>query len=283
MRKSRLMTGIVLVFLLVNSPVSSEAGTFMFGVKGWYTTWESSVVDWFDKNITGEFAALGVDISTDSDDGSGYLAGPLISYQSNDGKWSASFAPMIVSSFSQDWDTKAAGMNMDTDVDLERIDLDFAVSYAFNKYVWVFWGYKYQDMDFDCTLTYDSAMGSYKYKYKIESYVHIPSIGAGFVYPVSDKLALSTQLGVLYSVPTLKRTDKMAGDKTTDDIWTEGTVGFNGELTINYQPTGNLVFQLGYRYQYFRLDAKAFDNRFSGKTESDDITHGPTVSAVWVF
>lgn len=280
MRKYRLMTGIVLVFLLVSIPLPSEAGTFMFGVKGWYTIWESSTLDWFDKNIKADFANVGIDLSTNIDDGSGYLAGPLIGYQSNDGKWSVSFAPMIVSSFSQDWDVKAAGMDMKTDVDLKRTDIDIAVSYAVNKYVRVFWGYKYQDMEIDLTLSYDTMMGDIKAKYKLDTTVHIPTIGTGFVYPVSDKLALSTQLGVLYTIPTLEAKD---WDGKRHDIWTEGTVGFNGEFAVNYQPTGNLIFQLGYRYQYWRLDAKAFDDEYSGKTESDDITHGPTVSAVWIF
>ena len=100
------------------------------------------------------------------------------------------------------------------------------------------------------------------------------------MYPVSDKLALSTQLGLLYSIPTLEFTDS---DDKKHDIWTEGTLGFNGELTLNYQPYDSLIFQLGFRYQYFRLDADALDDQYSGKTESDDITYGPTVSAVWVF
>lgn len=280
MWKSRLITGIVLVFLLVNIPLPTEAGTFMVGVKGWYTSWESSILDWFDKNYIAELASYGVKLSTDIDDGSGYLAGPLISYQSDDGKWSASFAPMIVSSFSQNWDAKAPGMDIKNDVDLKRRDIDIALSYSINKYVWVFWGYKYQDMEIDLKLSYDTSTGSFTEKYKIESYVHIPTIGAGFVYPVLDKLALSTQLGLLYSIPKLEFTDS---DDKKHDIWTEGTLGFNGELTLNYQPTGSWIFQLGYRYQYFRLDARAFNDDYSGKTESDDITHGPTVSAVWVF
>jgi len=135
-------------------------------------------------------------------------------------------------------------------------------------------------MEIDFKLSYDTLMGSITNKYKIESKVHIPTIGTGFVYPVSDKLALSTQLGLLYSIPTLEMTDN---DDEKHDIWTDGTVGFNGEFTLNYQPTGNLIFQLGYRYQYFRLDADALDDQYSGKTESDDITHGPIISAVWVF
>ena len=171
-------------------------------------------------------------------------------------------------------------MDMKNDLDLKRTDIDIALSYSLNKYVRVFCGYKYQDMEIDFKLSYDTLMGYIENKYKIESTVHIPTIGTGFVYPVSDKLALSTQLGLLYSIPTLEMTDN---DGKKHDIWTEGTFGFNGEFTLNYQPYDSLIFQLGYRYQYFRLDAKALDDRYSGKTESDDITYGPTVSAVWVF
>jgi len=215
MRKSRLMTGIVLVLLLVTFPVISEAGTFMFGAKAWYTTWESSVLDWFEKNLIADFASTGRTISTDKDDGSGYLAGPLLSYQSDDGKWSASFAPMVFSSFSQNWKGEVAGMDMDADVDLERTDIDIAVSYSINKFAWVYWGYKYQAMEIDFTLSYDTMMGSITNEYKLDSEVHIPTIGAGFVYSVSNKVALSTQLGLLYSIPTLEMTDS---DDTEYDI-----------------------------------------------------------------
>jgi len=184
---------------------------------------------------------------------------------------------MVFSSFEQDWEGDVTGMEIDADVDLERTDLDFAVSYALNKHAWVYWGYKYQFMEIDFTLSYDTMMGSITNEYKLESEVHIPTIGAGFVYPVSNKVALSTQLGLLYSIPRLEMKD---ADGTKYDVWAEGTIGFNGEVFISYRPVDSLLFQLGYRYQYFRLDARQPD---SDKTESDDITHGPTFSAVWVF
>lgn len=278
MAKIRLMLGVILALAFLCYPTISEAGTFMIGVKSWHTTWESSVLDWFEKDLIADFASTGRKLNTSKDDGSGYLAGPLMSYQADNGKWSVSFAPMIISSFKQGWEGKTSGMSMDSDVNLDRVDYDIAVSYTQNEYIRLFLGYKYQDIEIDFTLSYTTMMGSITNKYKLESEVHIPTIGASFVYPVHEKVVLGSQLGLLYSVPNLKMTDS---DGTTYDIWPRATFGFNGEFIINYQPLDKLIIQMGYRYQYFRLDAR--QPQTWEKTESDDISHGPTFSAIWVF
>ena len=97
----------VLLFSLVLayafSPVTSKAGTFMVGAKYWYANWDSAILDWFEKDIGGGFKALGVELRSDIDTGSGYLAGPLLGYQTDDGSLAVSLAPMLFSSFSQDW------------------------------------------------------------------------------------------------------------------------------------------------------------------------------------
>jgi long-subunit fatty acid transport protein len=235
-------------------------------------------LDWFEKDLISDFARAGRTLQTSKDDGSGYLAGPLMSYQTDGGKWSVSFAPMFLSSFSQDWGGSLAGMEMNADLDLERIDYDLAVSYALNKDFWIYFGHKYQEIEIDFVLSYETMMGSITNKYKLESEVHMPTAGAGYVYLVSDKIALSAQLGLLYSVPDLKMTDN---DGTVYDIWPRATFGFNSEVTMNYQPLNKVIIQAGYRYQYFRLDARQPDTW--NKTESDDITHGLTLSGVWIF
>jgi long-subunit fatty acid transport protein len=186
---------------------------------------------------------------------------------------------MVLSSFSQDWEGYSPGMEMDSDVDLDRIDIDVSANYRLNKYMWWFFGYKYQDIDIDFTLSYDTEMGySITNRYNLKQSVHIPTTGAGFVYSVRENIALGLQLGLLYSVPDIEMTDN---DGKTYTIWTESTFGFNGEFTVNYQPIEKLIVQAGYRYQFFRLDA--LQPQTWQKTESDDISHGPTISAVWTF
>jgi len=267
MKKNRLLIIVILSFVCLTCPAISNAGTYMLGAKYWYTTWESSVLDWFEQDLVADFAVAGRTLTAKKDDGTGYLAGPLLSYQTDDKKWSFSLAPMFLSSFSQDWEGSSAGM-----------DMDLSANYRLNKYMWVFFGYKYQDIDIDFTLSYTTTMGSITSQYKLKQNVHIPTTGAGFVYPVHDKVALGLQLGVLYSIPDIEMTDI---DGSVYTIWTKPAFGFNGEFTVNCQPIDKLIVQAGYRYQFFRLDA--LQPQTWQKTESNDISHGPTLSAVWVF
>ncbi len=81
----------------------------MLGAKYWYAAWDSAVLDWFEKEVGIGFLANGLTLESDLDMGSGFLAGPLLGYQSDDGIWSVSLAPMVFSSFSQDWEGKLAG------------------------------------------------------------------------------------------------------------------------------------------------------------------------------
>jgi len=114
--------------------------------------------------------------------------------------------------------------------------------------------------------------------YKLEQKTHIPSAGTGFYYIPHEKIALALQLGLLYTIPDINMTDM---DGKGYYVWTRPTCGFNGEFTVNLQPIDSLIIQGGYRYQYFRLDA--IQQQTLLKTESDDISHGPTLTAVWMF
>ena len=278
MRHHKWTIAAIVSLLILYFPFAAAAGTFMLGVRGWYVNWDSAVLDWFEQDLKADFAGAGRSMTTSKSSGTGYLAGPLASYQTDNGKWSFSLAPMVFSAFNQDWDGRLSGMAMTSDVDLNRIDIDLAANYRLNKYMSVFFGYKYQDINIDLTLSYNTAMGDITNDYKLEQKTHIPSAGMGFYYAVHEKIALGMQLGLLYSIPDIKMTDM---DGTEYYVWTQPTIGFNGEFAVTYQPIRSLIIQLGYRYQFFRLDA--IQQRTLQKTESNDISHGPTLTAVWVF
>ncbi len=278
MKKYVLIMGALIAGILAFCPVISSAGTYMVGIKGWYATWDSAVLDWFDKDLAAGFRANGLVLKSSTDPGSGYLTGPFMSYQTDDGQWAFSLAAMVFSSFSQDWAGSASGMNIASDLEIDRIDFDFAVNYSLLKYMKIFVGYKHQIVDMDFLLSYDTMMGRRQFKYKLESTVYIPTAGVGFVYPAYEKLVLGLQLGVLYSIPELKMTNSA---NETFDIWPRPSLGFNGEASLNYQPTSNWILQLGYRYQIFQLEARS-PERWE-ETKSNDITHGFIFSAVYVF
>ncbi len=277
--KKFLVSSFILVLYLTLWPTISNAGTFMVGAKGWYASWDSAILDWFEQDIAIGFRENRLTLTADSDPGEGYLAGPLFGYQTSDGKWSFSFAPMVFSSFSQDWHGTAGSMVLTSDVDLERKDFDLAASYTLTKYLKVFFGYKFQDMDLDFTLSYDTLVGPQTFRYKVESMVHIPTVGVGGVYPLSEKFVTGLQLGVLYAIPELNLIKIDTGE--VEDIEPWPSLGFNGEATATYQLFESFIVQLGYRYQVFTLEARG-PGRVE-KTKSYDITHGAILSAVYVF
>jgi hypothetical protein len=235
---------IIILGVLYLLPLNAAAGTYIFGVKYWNADWDSAILDWFEKDIALSFQENRLQLTASKDPGKGYLYGPLIGYQTDDQKWSFGFAPMIFSSFDQDWDGSAGTMNLETTVNLERKDYDFVVGINLSKYLKGYLGYKYQDMKMEFDYSYVTTMGRTTFNYDIESKVHMPTVGLGGFYPLHEKVAIGLQLGLLYAIPDLKITEASTG---TDNIKPWPNLGFNVEGSLTYQPFGNLVLQAGYR------------------------------------
>jgi hypothetical protein len=278
MKRKTWILSVVLAWSMIFCPVAFGAGSWMVGVKGWYASWDSAVLDWFEQDLAAGFAENGINLQADSDPGDGYLIGPLVSYQTEGGKWSFSVAFMGISDFSQDWAGSAPGMNIDSNLDLERYDFDLAANYNLHEYVKVFFGLKYQRTEMDFTLRYDALMNPKVFDYKLEADTYMPTAGVGLAYPINEKFAVGLQLGILYTDIDLEITDE---EGVTFDIWPQPTWGFNGEATLNYQPMDHLILQLGFRYQIWQLEARRPQSW--DKIVSDDITYGVTGAIVYLF
>jgi hypothetical protein len=289
MKKKRAAIIIILATFFSAYSLNANAGTWAVGLKGWYTSWDSSVLGWFEKDIEALFAKNGVLVDVEKDPGSGYLAGPVIGYQTENGELSISFAAMVFSRFNQSLGMETGQMGeIKADADLDRKDFDFAVTYSLFKYrdkfplfqyQNVFVGYKHQIANLDLKITFDTIGPTKASKYKVDQTARMPTIGTGFAFPISDKAAAGCQLGLLYVIPELEKTDD---DGSKDHIWTQSSFGFNGEVSLSYLPFTNLIFQLGYRYQSFTLTAILSDGG-GDETKSPDITHGLTFSLVYFF
>ncbi|MCP4045564.1 MAG: hypothetical protein GY732_06190 [Gammaproteobacteria bacterium] len=281
-----------LVFLLAFSLVKVEAGTFAIGAKYWYeTTWDSALLDIVDQIFSDGFEEMGFyNVESDTHVGTGYLAGPVFGYQTSDNLWSISFAPMIISSFSQkivgsvlaDLDLCGTGLpipvqgNTKTTVDVTRIDYDFAISYSlldykdrfsFLEYCKVFLGLKYQSISYDFELTTRVAIFEETDTTEFDYEVYMPTVGVGFVYPLTEDIAAGIQGGI--------------GMARFYDINVDDSLAFNVEATVSIVPVENMIIQFGYRYQEF-----SFDLQYSNpdKTyKSEDKTYGPTVSLIFTF
>jgi hypothetical protein len=287
MRFLALAAAIVVACSVCLLPVTLQAGTFVAGAKLWYAYWDSAILDWFSKDVAVGFNVLGVPVTSNIDTGDGYLAGPVLGYQTDDGSLSFTFAAMCFSHFSQDWTGTAGSMTLNTDVDTDRKDFDFAVvyslakyqdSWSFLKYLSIFGGFKYQTIDYDLSLNYSTLMGPRQFKYKLDSEVYMGTVGAAIAYPISDKFGIGLQAGIGLALPEL---NLIYPDGSNFDISPDATVTYNGEFTLNYMPIRSLLFQLGFRAQVWYLKARS-PQRWQ-ETESKDTTYGPTFAIVYRF
>jgi hypothetical protein len=258
-------------------PARAVAGTYFTGAKGWYASWDSAVLDWFEEDLAYHFLQNSLVLVADKDPGSGYLVGPMFGYLTDDGKWSFSFSPMVISDFKQDWHGMAGAMVLQAEVDLKRQDFDFAASLKLNDNYKLYFGYKYQDISMDFDLTYDIGGMPTTFFYKIDSIVHIPTVGIGGVFQLSNSLVGGAQAGLLYTFPSLE----ISEGGVAENIRPWNSFGFNVELSLTYRPAPSVLVQGGYRYQVFEFEARAPGSY--NDIKSYDITHGLTLSAVYVF
>ena len=143
------VTAAIIALTLVLTPAIGSAGTWLGGVKYWYVTWDSGIMDWLNEDLAISFQENGLPLDVDREAGSGFLAGPLLGYQSDDGKWSASIAPMLISSITQNWSASGpVGITMDVNdkTTLDRVDIDIAFNYNLTDSYKLFAGLKYQDV-----------------------------------------------------------------------------------------------------------------------------------------
>lgn len=98
---------LLVLCLAMSLSTASHAGTFMAGAKVWYGFWDSAIgtygAEYADRTLESFFldsydpeygAVYWFDFRADTKTGKGVLAGPMLSYQTDDGRWTISFAWM---------------------------------------------------------------------------------------------------------------------------------------------------------------------------------------------
>lgn len=281
---------VIAVFLLALAPAPLMAGTLMLGAKAWFAVWGSEF---------GQTAADQANLTLDeiyqdettrpsqttanAENGKGYLAGPLVSYQTDDRLWTVSLAFMWFSSFSQDIKANLHDIPLDVDVpfkydlELTRKETDIAVARSLTENWKVFAGYKRQawESKFKAEIEGESYA-----VYDINLDMDVPTAGVGYTAPLTESLALGIQLGVLYVMPDFQVKDYFYDETINLDM--KNTLGFNGEITLTWLVSESVALQGGYRYQYMKLE---FDQP-EGEPDIDpidDTFQGVTVTAVYMM
>ncbi len=251
----------------LTSMTGAYAGTVMVGAKAWYVEWDSA----YDKAFADMLVSyMNADEPTENwtatyKPGTGYLAGPMIGYQTDDNLWSFSAAFMIINSFKTDteWkETNVYGGVINTKTEMDRKDIDLSVSYMLTDYMKIFVGYKY------IKATYDSKLNGADF-YKIEMTSSMPSAGVSFVASLSESFVAGLQLGAMYVKPEYKWED--------ETVKADDSYGVTVEPNLTYVISENFMLQLGIRYQIYSVKFTDW-----GVTKNDQMLGG-TLSAVFLW
>ena len=269
-----------LVFAAAMAPSNAHAGTWMVGGKAWIAVWDSFLPDIFDdmEDYDEHFDDTYIFSIDRADPGTGFLIGPMIGYQSADGLWSFSAAFMFISSFSQDIKVDVSYINFGDpsenyedketiSADLKRTDLDFAFGWNIGHHFKLFAGYKYQDYD----MAIKDDWGTIKYSMT----AHMPTVGAGAAFPLSDAVVLGIQGGISYLMGDVK----VEGES----IDLENTLVYNGEINLSFLTEGNMILQAGYRFQQFKFEAETEMDGETFEYSATDRFHGLTLAAVFIM
>jgi opacity protein-like surface antigen len=269
--KNKFMIIIVTAALVFSAALVPASATVMLGVKTWYAVWDSAFAKSFGIYLHEYFEDNGFPNSLTVDPGTGYLAGPLVGYQTDDGKWSFSLAYMALSSFDQKSSMDAGGVPVDIRSDMERKDLDISVGYTAMENVKVFAGYKRMDTKFETEVEIGGSVVDFGWYKAVFDMI---GLGIGTVYPLSDKLLLSGQAGLMYV--KAKLSNEFDEDFSVDDSW-----GYNVEGGVNYLLSESILLQAGLRYQAFLINVK--NNTADFEDEQPDRFVGVTVAAIFMF
>jgi opacity protein-like surface antigen len=283
------------LFFLSSPLLGTELGSFYVGVKYWYTYWNSGALEWFDSQLVTIYNDWGVPTTVDTKPGTGFLSGPIFGYQTRDGKWNISYAPMIFNHSSQKQTTTQLGNfneKVITDVDMYRRDFDLAVSYSlsdFNNvspyfdYCKLFAGFKHQVVDLDVNAQgYTNGVENDNYSIMKMRYVaQMPTVGFGIAYPLTNKLVLGFQGGIGIVLIDQEESEIYVNEAVTE-IRPDNSFSYNAEVGLNIVPANKLIVQIGYRYQQWKFSIKNKQD-FATSDDSMDVTHGPSFALVYAF
>lgn len=288
--KKRFILVVSVLFFLSSPLCGTELGTFFAGAKFWYTFWDSGALKWYGDQLASIYDNWGVPTTVETKTGTGYLAGPLFGYQTPNGKWNISFAPMIISNSSQKQTITVSNTayTVETDIDLERQDYDLAVSYSlsdlkkvspFFEYCKLFAGFKYQTTKLDLqVIEYTNGVPEDNPRLSSIDYsASMPTVGFGVAYPVTNKIVLGVQGGIGMVFIDEKETVIHGYEYRLDP---ENSISYNAEVGLNIVPMTRVIAQIGYRYQQWKFSPKIEQGV---STSGKDVTQGPSLTLVYTF
>ncbi len=287
-------TKMILVILALFVSIPAFSLDFIAGVKSGYYAWEPYLKD------------INANSFNKIDRGKGMLVGPVASFLFTE-SLSVSLAALYGTQ-STHWSTRDSYSAEDNKYftgagyfEARRLDVDAVISYSIISNLKLFAGFKYQNIESKLRFsevrtsplnTLSDIDNSY---YIAETPSMGPALGVGVSYPFYDWFFAAANISGLY----------MKGKFNIDNKWTKRYEGFPSytlevsndmkvefdtvQYGINIEPSIgvlakdlNLVFTLGFRYQYLKTDVKDAEEVI-GKTTLNDTIYGVFISVLYSF
>lgn len=277
---------IMVLFLLI---YNLSFATIMIGAKGGYFMWRPMLKD------------AGADWSSSVKNGTGMLAGPVISLSLTD-----NLAVTIAGLFgkqSSSWDMNETS---GTDIihgqyifDAIRYDVDSALNYTLTPNIKIFAGYKYQYFNVDFKqfmMRYDNSDIKYSSIEKVtyESPSHGPALGIGLAHALNETYFITGNLSFIYFIQSsidIKMNKNNINDGASITRTMESVTlnfkqyGLNFEPSIGAKISESIIATLGARVVWTSYTLKE-DHSQMGLSKGDvwkDYLYGVFVSVVYMM
>ncbi len=161
----------------------------------------------------------------------------------------------------------------------------------------IFAGYKYQSYETgisaDYGFTFDGASMSASLDFETSAVMHMPYLGGGIVYGISDSMTARANLGFgLIVAGSMEQDIEISGtyfnaDYSFDGAKIEMAYCLMGNIALGMKFAESVNIEFGYQYQRFTFKVKDADLDADGQADDSgsetDVFHGFTVSAVYFF
>jgi len=283
---------ILLIFTVIQGNEKKlYAGTINGGGKFLYAEWDSAVSQLFEdvlddivENDIQPLVGIPLYYSASYEQGSGYMAGAILGYETEDGKWLFDAEFLLLNSFEQDASVSARAGSIPVktrvNIEMDRKEININACYFFNKYFNAFLGYKYETYNLKAEVNLallSSIIPEELLKYEYGSNLHLvlPGIGGTLPFGNDEQYKLGINMGTLAGRPKLK--DKIRGEH----IEIKGKFGLIVEIYGSVKLAEHFNIRTAYGYETYTAEISMKDRNI--KKDVSETFKGFNLEAVYIF
>jgi hypothetical protein len=306
------------------------AGTLSVGAQGWYVNWDSGLAKMNAQVVEtqlrreldaakndGTFTEFvnyqGLDVG--DPESSGFLAGPRISYQTEDRQWEFRLSSMLFGAYSTSVDTSvmvtadflaplpdiATSLPISTDFEIEYRDIDLRVTRMITNNFGVFGGAIYQsyssELESNYSFSFSTQSMTSSVKFKLDAWMAMLYAGISYQRPLGRMFSFTGNIGAGTPVAggleqELSINYNINGTTNKNEISSDGgevKMAFMGfaEIAIGMKLGENVALELGYQYRRLTVKVDKVDLNADGNadesTSETDVFQGVTFAASYLL